>query len=107
MDDNKGVSEEELAAAAKAPRITAHDIDSKLAMLTYETHRFPGTNTTVAAAMLGKFTLAIGMSACVNDENFDAEFGVRLAKENARKKAKDALWELEGYCLYKRTKLGE
>jgi len=36
-----------------------------------------------------------GESACASPENFDAELGMKIARENARKK----IWALEGYRL--------
>lgn len=36
-----------------------------------------------------------GESACVSPENFDAEIGMKIARENARSK----IWALEGYLL--------
>ena len=42
-----------------------------------------------------------GESACVSPENFNADIGARLAREDAIKKA----WALEGYAL--RNKLAE
>ncbi|TJV03759.1 MAG: hypothetical protein E5Y35_26270, partial [Mesorhizobium sp.] len=36
-----------------------------------------------------------GESACASPENFDAELGYKIARENARKK----IWALEGYRL--------
>ena len=40
------------------------------------------------------FTL-IGESACASPENFDAEIGAKIARENAKNK----IWPLEGYLL--------
>lgn len=42
-----------------------------------------------------------GESACVSPENFDAEIGRKIARENAREK----IWLLEGYLL--KQKLSE
>lgn len=36
-----------------------------------------------------------GESACASPENFDAEIGRKIARENARNK----IWQLEGYLL--------
>lgn len=39
-----------------------------------------------------------GESACASPENFDAEIGRKIARENARNK----IWPLEGYLLRQR-----
>lgn len=44
-----------------------------------------------------------GESACVSPENFDAEIGRKIARENAVQK----IWGLEGYALRERLARGE
>jgi hypothetical protein len=39
-----------------------------------------------------------GESACASPENFDAELGQKIARDNARNK----IWQLEGYLLRQR-----
>ena len=39
-----------------------------------------------------------GESACASPENFDAELGRKIARDNARNK----IWALEGYLLKQR-----
>ncbi|MFC1059576.1 Gp49 family protein [Pasteurella multocida] len=41
----------------------------------------------------------VGTSACVSEDNFNAEIGENIAYKNAFEK----LWELEGYLLKQRT----
>ena len=43
----------------------------------------------------------MGESACASPENFNAELGRKIARDNARNK----IWALEGYQL--RTKLAQ
>jgi len=40
----------------------------------------------------------VGESACASPENFNAELGRKIARENARNK----IWMLEGYLLKQR-----
>ena len=37
----------------------------------------------------------LGESACVSAENFNAEIGKKIARDNAKNK----IWQLEGYLL--------
>lgn len=86
-----------------APRVTVEDIDSIMAGVTYKINIVEGTTTTLATAIMDNgFTLAIGMSACASPENFNKELGEKYAKLDAEKKARDAVWQFEGYHL-KRT----
>lgn len=85
------------------PKVSREQIEKLLSELHYETTVVPGTTTTIATAINPDgFTLAIGKSACVCPENFDAEQGKFWAIDAAKKQAEDKLWELEGYALYKK-----
>lgn len=85
-----------------APRITPAHIDALMDTLIIDTHHFEGTTSTVAIATLpGGFVVATGFSACVSAANFDAAVGVAVAAGNAKAAAREKLWELEGYALYK------
>lgn len=85
-----------------APRITPAMIDALMARVTHVLDVPYGTTSTFAHAYLdGRFFLASGHSACVSPENFDAEIGERIAKSKAESAARDKLWELEGYRLYR------
>ena len=82
------------------PRVTTQHIDALVASLAYETARVPNTTSTIATARLPSgFVVGIGHSACVSPANFDAELGRKYAIEDASKKARDALWQFEGYLL--------
>lgn len=76
-----------------APRLTPDDIDA--AILTELYHVFPGTTLTVCCLVLQNGFTVTGESACVSPENFDAELGRKIARENARSK----IWAFEGYRL--------
>jgi len=79
-----------------APRVTDERIDSLIVAEQY--HQFPGTTVTVCCLTLENGFNAIGESACVSPELFNAELGRKIAREKAR----DKLWVLEGYLLHQR-----
>lgn len=80
-----------------APRLNPQHIDSTIVSEQY--HVFPNTTMTVCALTLKNGFIVIGESAAASPENFDAEIGRKIARENARNK----IWALEGYLL--RSKL--
>lgn len=53
---------------------------------------------TVCVLVLKNGFTALGASACVSQENFDAEIGRRVARESAEEK----IWPLLGYALKQR-----
>ena len=79
-----------------APRLTPGDIDATIAGEQY--HVFPGTTVTVCCLELTNGYTVTGESACASPENFDAELGRKIARDNARNK----IWQLEGYLLRQR-----
>jgi hypothetical protein len=89
-----------------APRVTPEQIGALMDRVFYSVDLRPSgsTSTLVHAFLDGKFYLASGHSACVSPENFNAEQGVKSAKDKARRGAEDKLWELEGYALFKRLR---
>ena len=90
-----------VAAGLTAPRVTAEQIKALMDKLTWRYEQPEGTTSTLAHAYLGSFYLVTGHSACVSPENFNAELGMKYAREQAEGKARDKLWELEGYALFK------
>ena len=86
-------------------RVTPEQIDAILSEShIYVTH-IPDTTTTLAVLFdKDGFMLAIGYSACVDPANFDAKLGEQYACEDAERKARAKLWELEGYKLAKEGK---
>lgn len=79
-------------------RVEKDTIDALEHSLAYHVHHFPGTTTTVAIAVLPNgFTVGVGKSACLDQAMFDADVGVTIAKEQARKQSVEMLWALEGY----------
>lgn len=112
--------EDEIQAKGKtAARITPADIDAAIASEHYftalEGFNRAGTWDDVSDEQCQKSALALslltfcvlvlrngftvtGESACASPENFDAEIGRKIARENARAK----IWPLEGYLLKQR-----
>lgn len=118
------VSEQELQAVSIAPRVTPADIEANIAsehyftaahgvegaMARMELHQRLAEVDTAAGHMsvhvnLGLLTFCVlelrngftvtGESACASQENFNAEIGRRIARENAV----DKIWPLMGYEL--------
>lgn len=88
------------AAGLTAPSVTAPQIQALMEKLIWVYDQPEGTTTTFAHAYLGRFYVASGFSGCVSPENFDAAKGMKYAREQAEGKAREKLWELEGYKLY-------
>lgn len=110
---NDQAIEQEIQANGKtAPRITPADIQAAIA----QTHYFTATDGVRGAAIaddvddgstppLQLLTFCVlvlrngftvtGESACASPENFDAEIGRKIARQNAEQK----IWMLEGYLL--------
>ena len=106
-----------------APRVTPQDLQNNIASAHYFTARdgivgveldaglideASGTRTHESLGMLTFCVLVLksgftvtGESACASPENFDAEIGRKIARENAEKK----IWPLMGYHL--KQKLSE
>ena len=88
-----------VAAGLTAPRVTAEQIQALMGKVTWRYGQPPGTTSTFAHAFLDGFYLASGHSACVSPENFSEPLGQKYAREQAEGRARDKLWELEGYLL--------
>jgi hypothetical protein len=79
-----------------APRLTPDAIDATICEEDY--HVFSGSCLTVCCRTLMNGFTVTGESACASPENFDAELGRKIARDNARNK----IWPLEGYLLRQR-----
>jgi len=95
-----------VAAGLTAPRVTAEQIQALMDKLTWRYEQPEGTTSTFAHAFLGRFYLATGHSGCVSPENFNAALGQKYAREQAEGKARDKLWELEGWFLHRSLTAG-
>ncbi len=112
----QSIEQEIQAKGLNAPRVTPADIEANITSEFYFTaadgvecasgHR---PNSVRAGTALGLLTFCVlvlkngftvtGESACASPENFDAELGRKIARQNAVAK----IWPLMGYAL--RTKL--
>lgn len=119
--------ETQLQETAKAPRITPADIEANIASEHYFTARegvlgsvaadgvavtaYEQVNTAPQALGLLTFCVLVlrngytvnGESACASPENFNAESGRKIARENAINK----VWPLMGYELRSKLARGE
>jgi hypothetical protein len=101
MSRNEQAVEKEIQEKGlNAPRLTPALIDAAIAGEEY--HVFPGSCLTVCCLTLQNGFNVVGESACASPENFDAELGRKIARDNARNK----IWPLEGYLLKQRLHEG-
>ena len=112
---DKEIEQEIQAKGLTAPRVTPADIEANIV----QCHCFtaddgvncvyqggPGYQASDANLKLLTFCVLVlrngftvhGMSACASPENFDAEIGRKIARENAVQK----IWSLMGYALKQR-----
>ena len=118
MNDQQ-IEQEIQAKGLTAPRITLQDIEANITSEFYFTaadgvegasgHR---PNSVRAGTALGLLTFCVlvlrngftvtGESACASPENFDAEIGRKIARQNAVQK----MWPLMGYALKERLTNG-
>lgn len=82
-----------------APRVTPEHLEGVIVSEQY--HVFAGTTFTACLLTLKNGYTVLGESACASPENFNAELGRKIARENAKNK----IWSLEGYLL--REKLSQ
>jgi len=100
MADEAAVEAEIQAKGLNAPRLNPAQIDAQI--LAEQYHVFPGTTLTVCALTLQNGFQVVGKSASASPENFDAELGRTIAREDARRQ----IWVLEGYALRSRLAAG-
>lgn len=107
-NDEMAIEAEIKAKNLTAPRLTPKDIDDAI-VAEYSgraSDLFKGCPTlpsmeclTICVLVLKNGFTVTGESACASPENFNAELGYKIARDNARGK----IWQLEGYLL--RSKL--
>lgn len=86
--------EQEIQSKGKtAPRVTPADIEAAIAGETYTV--LPNGRTTVCQLTLDNGFTVEGISAAVCIENFDAEIGRKIARQNAVAE----IWPLLGFRL--------
>lgn len=96
MSNEQAIEKEIQAKKLNAPRLNPEMIDNTIVGEAF--YVFPGTSLTVCALTLRNGFQVVGQSASASLENFDAELGRKIARDNARGK----IWQLEGYLLRQR-----
>lgn len=91
--DEQAIEAEIKEKGLTAPRITPDMLDAEIAAEDY--HVFAGSCLTVCCLTLKNGFTVTGESACASPENFNAEIGQKIARQNAREK----LWPLLGFRL--------
>lgn len=107
--DDGAIEQEIKAKGLTAPRITPADIEANIASEHYFTASGAAMVTSPGPLDLLTFCVLVlrngftvtGESACASPENFDAEIGRKIARQNAVNK----MWPLMGYAL--KNKLAE
>jgi hypothetical protein len=98
------VTEEKLAAAAVAPRVTKEEVDAAIreGKVTYTV--LPNGRTTVCCIEIfgGRFSVT-GESSCVSKENFNAAMGESIALKEAQEK----IWPVLGAVLAHKLHLAD
>ena len=92
MNDSQ-VEKEIQEKGLTAPRITPDRLEEVIASEQF--HVFPNTTFTACLLTLVNGYTVAGESACASPENFNAELGRKIARDNAKNK----IWQLEGYLL--------
>ena len=100
------IEQEIQAKGLTAPRVTPADIEANIAskhyftaaMLPIKKERHPLELLTFCVLVLKNGFTVTGESACASPENFDAEIGRKIARENAINK----IWLLMEYALKER-----
>jgi len=91
--DDASIEQQIQAKGLTAPRLTPDHINEQIVHASY--HVFPGTTVTVCCLTMRNGFNTVGHSAAVSPENFDEDIGRKVAYE----KAKNEIWQLEGYLL--------
>ena len=91
--DCRAIEQEIQDKGLTAPRVTPERIENVIVSEQY--HVFNGTTLTVCCLTLANGFTVLGESACASPENYDADLGRKIARENAKQK----IWALEGYAL--------
>lgn len=114
MSDSLNATEAECAANALAPRVALTDIENAIATsyvftakAAVDAQGFPAVPPlellTIFIAVMDNGFVVIGKSAPASPENFNAELGAKLAREDAIRQ----LWPLMGFALRERLHRGE
>lgn len=91
--NNHDIEKEIKEKGLTAPRVTKDHIESLV--IKEQFHVFEGSTFTSCLLTLKNGFTVHGESACASPENFNAELGRKIARDNAVNK----IWMLEGYLL--------
>ena len=91
--DDESIEQEIQRKGLTAPRIKPEDLEAAIDTASF--YVFPGSQLTVCCLTLKNGFTVTGESACASPENFNADLGEKIARENAKQK----LWPLLGYAL--------
>lgn len=91
--DEQAIEAEIQAKNLNAPRLSPASIDAQIVAEAY--YVFPSTPLTVCALTLRNGFMVVGKSAPASPQNFDADLGKKIARDDARSQ----IWALEGYRL--------
>lgn len=87
------IEQEIIDKGLTAPRVTPARLEEVIASEQY--YVFPNTTFTACLLTLVNGYTVLGESACASPENFNAEIGRKISRENAKNK----IWAIEGYLL--------
>lgn len=77
-------------------------VQTMASKLVFDVYPVNTTNATVAVSLFKDGTvISTGISVCADPKSFNAELGKEYAIADAKKKAVDEIWKLEGYALRK------
>lgn len=93
MNNEIEIEKEIQKKGLNAPRLSPGLIDAKIKDEYYQV--VPGTTTTLCSLTLQNGFQVNGESASASTENFNEELGRKIARDKAREK----IWQLEGYLL--------
>ena len=97
--NDQSIENEIVAKGLTAPRVTPDRLEEVIVSEQY--HIFDNSTFTACLLTLKNGYTVLGESACASPENFNADLGRKIARDNAKNK----IWSLEGYLL--RQKLNE
>ncbi len=97
--NDQSIENEIVAKGLTAPRVTPDRLEEVIVSEQY--HVFDNSTFTACLLTLKNGYTVLGESACASPENFNADLGRKIARDNAKNK----IWSLEGYLL--RQKLSE
>lgn len=89
LEIEKEIQDKKLAA----PRVTPDRLEEVIVSEQY--HVFQNSTFTACLLTLQNGYTVLGESACASPENFNADLGRKIARDNAKNK----IWALEGYLL--------